>query len=419
MSMIKNMNIKMSLLFGLILLLGCGPSTRMGNRQNRFGTGLAVTSRVVNLPSSEKGFSAAVFIAEARYSDLQFIKTSEGYSAEVELTFSLQNKQRPEQVYLVDRRRKIDLKEYKETIDREKVLRVVETVAVPAGEYTAGVMAADRFGRNEGFIAKPQRVNDFLDQLALSEPLLTWDSLAAFQPDKLIPFRQNRYEKDFYTLVAVGGLKTEQPVVLQYELRDSEGKALFTGQTKFVPPTPVVYSTLPIPAAKLAMGVTVLKIVAEQNGVKTEASLSIYANVGVTPKPGQSLGLLVEPMRYIMDNKDWQALKEASPDERVKIFKVFWSARQPAAGQEENPLQAEFFVRVQEANFRYAWAGIEGWRADRGRIFIIYGDPDNVQRQRDNRGIGVYEVWIYAEAGRKFWFYDHNSDGDFRLISGG
>jgi len=416
----RNLFLLCGITLGMIILAGCGSPARNGNRQNRFGSGLIMAARAINLPAAEKSKGAVVFIAEMRYADLQFIKIRDGYSAEIELTFSLQEKGRPASVRLVDRRRKIDLKNFNETIDREKTLRVVEEMVVPVGEYAANVVVTDRYARNRGFASETPRVQDFLSGLNLSTPFLTTDSLARFQPDKLIPFRQNRFKKDFYTLFAIGGLQIGGQVNLQYELQDGEGKSLFNRQANFVAPEMIVYTSLPIPAGKLSMGMTVLKIVAEQNGVKANVSLSIYANVGVTPQPGQSIGSVLEPMRYIMDGKDWQALKEASPEERTKLFNAFWAARQPTTTkQDENPLLAEFFVRVQEANQRFTWVGIEGWRSDRGRIFIIYGEPDSIQRQRSARSNATVETWTYAEIGRQFVFYDFNNDGDLRLISGG
>ncbi len=128
-------------------------------------------------------------------------------------------------------------------------------------------------------------------------------------------------------------------------------------------------------------------------------------------------------MRYIMEGKDWQALKEAGPDERVKFFKEFWDSRQPLQSvplqdDEENPLLAEFFLRVEEANWRFDWSRLEGWRTDRGRIFIIYGEPDSIQRQHDQRRQSIFEIWTYREPGRQFVFQEYNNDGDFRLVSG-
>jgi GWxTD domain-containing protein len=411
----------MSLMLLLIFIFGCGRTAPDFDRQKRFGSTLIMSARILNLPAAVKGKGSIVFIAEMRYSDLQFVKIKDGYVAIAELTFSLQEKGHPEQVRLVDRRRQINLTNFNETNDREKLVRVVEEMTVPAGEYVANVVVADRYARSHGFVSETLRVQDFLSSLNLSALMLTTDSLARFQPDKLIPRRQSRFTKDFYTLFALGGLQAGRQVELRYELQDGEGKSLFSRQANFVAPETIVYTSLPIPAAKLAMGVTVLKIVAEQNGVKTDAFLSIYANVGVTPQSGQSLSAVIEPMRYIMEGRDWQKLKDASPEERTRLFNAFWAARQPTTTkQEENPLLAEFYVRLQEANARFRWATVEGWKSDRGRVFIIYGEPDNIQRQNDNRTIAaVYEIWTYTELGRKFWFYDYNNDGDFRLISGG
>jgi GWxTD domain-containing protein len=416
-----NKILRMSAIAWIILFFGCGRPAPNFNRQNRFGSTLIMSARILNLPAAVQGKGNIVFIAEMRYSDLQFVKVNDGYVAIAEMTFSLQGQGHPEQVRLVDRRRQVNLKNFNETSDREKLVRVVEEMVVPVGEYVANVVVTDRYARSQGFVSETLRVQDFLSSLNLSALMLTTDSLARFQPDKLIPVRQSRFKKDFYTLFALGGLQAGQQVMLHYELQDGEGKSLFSREANFVAPEMIIYTSLPIPADKLSMGVTVLKIVAEQNGVKADASLSIYANVGVNPQPGQSLSAILEPMRYIMDGKDWQALENASQEERTKLFNAFWAARQPTTTkQEENPLLAEFFVRVQEANVRFRWTTVEGWKSDRGRIFIIYGEPDIIQHQRDNRTVAaVYEIWTYTEIGRKFWFYDYNNDGDFRLISGG
>lgn len=411
-------------ILAMFMLIGCGRPTRNADRQSRFGFGPSVSAQFINLPATEPGQGKIVFIAEMRYPDLQFIKTAEGYSAEVELTFSLREMARPEKVYLLDRQRKIDLKDFAETVERDKVLRMVEQMVVPAGEYTASVVAIDRRAKRRDFLSQTLQVNDLRSGLHLVQPVLTWDSLTTFQPEAMIPLRQRRFTKDFYALLVIGGLQAGREMALQYELQDIEGKRLFERSLRFPAAEPIACTSVPIPFAKLGIGTTRLKVAIEQNGAKAEAMLPIYANVGFSPKQGQSLTTLIEPMRYIMDGKDWQALKDAGPDERLKIFKEFWDARQPLKSHplksdEENPLLAEFFLRVEEVNWRFAWGGQEGWRTDRGRIFIIYGEPDNIQRQQNQYGQITLEVWTYSWLGRRFVFQEYNNDGDFRLVAGG
>lgn len=414
----------LEILLAIVMLSGCGRSIRNVDRLNRLGFGPNMSARFINLPSAEKGHGTIVFVAEMRYANMQFVKTNDGYSAEVELTFSLQEKAHPEQVHLVDRQRKIALKDFAATVDRDKVLRVMEEMVVPAGEYMASVVVSDRHAKSQDFLSQRLRVNDLLSDLHLVQPILTWDSLTAFQPEAMIPLRQRRFTKDFYAFLVIGGLQAGREMALQYELQDNNGKRLFDHSLRLFAPEPIAYASVPIPFAKLSMGTTILQVAVEQNGAKAEASLPIYANVGFSPKQGQSLTTLIDPMRYIMDGKDWQALKEAGPEERLKIFKEFWGARQPLKrelleGEEENPLLAEFFLRVEEANWRFDWARLEGWRTDRGRIFIIYGEPDSIQRQQNQRRQTMLEIWTYSGPGRQFIFQESNNDGDFRLVAGG
>lgn len=411
-------------ILAIFILSGCGRSIRNVDRQSRFGFGPSVSARFINLPATEPGYGKIVFIAEVRYADLQFIKTNDGYSAELELTFSLQKKAHPEQVRLVDRPRKIDLRDFAETVERDKVLRVVEQMVVPVGEYAASVIGNDRYAKSRNVVSQPLQLNDLRSSLHLVQPILTWDSLTTFQPEAMIPFRQRRFTKDFYALLVIGGLQVGPEIALKYELQDHEGKRLFDRSLRLFVPEAIAYASVPMPFAKLSIGTTMLKVVVEQNGARAEAALPIYANVGFSPKQGQSLATLIDPMRYIMDGKDWHALKEAGPEERLKIFKEFWEARwlvkrEPVNDEEENPLLAEFFLRVEEANWRFHWGGQEGWRTDRGRIFIIYGEPDNIQRQQNQYGRITFEIWTYSELGRRFVFQEYNNDGDFRLVSGG
>lgn len=408
----------------IFIISGCNNSIRNDNRLYRFGFGPNMSARYLNLPAADSGRGTIVFVAELRYADMQFVKTADGYNAEVELTFSLREKARPEKVYLVDRQRKINMKDFAESIDRDKVLRVVEQMLVPAGEYTASVVVIDRYAKRRDFLSQALQVNDLRSGLYLGQPILTWDSLKTFQPDSIIPFRQRRFTKDFYAFLVIGGLQASREMTLKYELLDNEGKSLFDHSLRLFAPEPILYTSVPIPFARLSIGTTRLKVAVEQNSEKVEAVLPIYANVGFSPKQGQNLTTLIDPMRYIMEGKDWQALKGAGPEERLKIFREFWGARQPLKSaprkdNEENPLLAEFFLRVEEVNWRFAWGGQEGWRTDRGRIFIIYGEPDNVQRQQNQYGQITFEVWTYSELGRRFVFQEYNNDGDFRLVSGG
>jgi len=68
-------------------------------------------------------------------------------------------------------------------------------------------------------------------------------------------------------------------------------------------------------------------------------------------------------------------------------------------------------VRFSNKNFSIL---MHGWRSDRGRIYIIYGEPQIVdETYRDNRGYN-YQKWVYAN-GKEFLFIDRTMSGDYTL----
>ena len=73
----------------------------------------------------------------------------------------------------------------------------------------------------------------------------------------------------------------------------------------------------------------------------------------------------------------------------------------------------ELTERVNHANLNFSNLN-KGWRSDRGRIYIIYGPPDTVERY-SNQSDGIYEIWEYP-SGLKFIFLDRNGFGNFMLV---
>ena len=54
-----------------------------------------------------------------------------------------------------------------------------------------------------------------------------------------------------------------------------------------------------------------------------------------------------------------------------------------------------YFKRVNEANQRFEESFKEGWKSDRGRIFVLYGKPDDIERYPFETSTKSYEIWKY------------------------
>jgi GWxTD domain-containing protein len=87
---------------------------------------------------------------------------------------------------------------------------------------------------------------------------------------------------------------------------------------------------------------------------------------------------LNEDVTYIITDEERAAFKRLSTDEeREQFIEGFWLRRDPTPDTIENEFKEEHYRRIAYANERYA-SGIPGWKSDRGRIYITYGPPDEI-----------------------------------------
>ncbi len=85
-----------------------------------------------------------------------------------------------------------------------------------------------------------------------------------------------------------------------------------------------------------------------------------------------------EEVPYIITPEERAAWKKlTTDDEREQFIEAFWERRNPNPGSGENEFKEEYYRRIAYANEHYS-SGIPGWRTDRGRIYIMYGPPDEI-----------------------------------------
>jgi len=118
-------------------------------------------------------------------------------------------------------------------------------------------------------------------------------------------------------------------------------------------------------------------------------------------------------------------LKLQTDRERDLFIEAFWRHRDPTPGTPENEFKTEHYRRLAHANRYYGRsAPMPGWRTDRGRIYIILGEPNDIQRFEGKTGIYNSEVWFYQDkaeaglpAGFSLVFWQEANQGDYKLYS--
>ncbi|HKS96269.1 MAG TPA: GWxTD domain-containing protein [Terriglobia bacterium] len=97
---------------------------------------------------------------------------------------------------------------------------------------------------------------------------------------------------------------------------------------------------------------------------------------------------LDEEVPYIITPSERAAFKKlTTDDERESFIETFWERRNPNPGSPENEFKEEYYRRIAYANEHYA-SGIPGWKTDRGRIYITWGPPDEIDSHPSG---GTYE----------------------------
>jgi GWxTD domain-containing protein len=106
--------------------------------------------------------------------------------------------------------------------------------------------------------------------------------------------------------------------------------------------------------------------------------------------------------------------------EKKNYFFNFWENRKGNSG---SPLKAwtEYKAKVDYANQHFKAAHLEGWRTDRGRVLLVYGTPNDIERNPSSNSKHPYDIWrfnkIKTQANVRFIFYNPNeATADYVLI---
>jgi GWxTD domain-containing protein len=89
---------------------------------------------------------------------------------------------------------------------------------------------------------------------------------------------------------------------------------------------------------------------------------------------------LDEDVVWIITPEERAAFSQLKSDEeRDKFEEQFWVRRNPTPNSHENKAKDEHYRRIAFANLHFAKADAPGWKTDRGRIYIVYGAPDEIE----------------------------------------
>ncbi|MGE5175259.1 MAG: GWxTD domain-containing protein [Hyphomicrobiales bacterium] len=123
----------------------------------------------------------------------------------------------------------------------------------------------------------------------------------------------------------------------------------------------------------------------------------------------------IEVLRYIANDAEKREMETLKTEEaRRQFWTAFWKRRDPTPDTPQNEAMDEFYQRVLYANQHFS-VGTPGWKTDMGRIYIVYGKPDEVVRNPFNFDRPPEEIWYYYRERKTFVFVDRDGFGRYEL----
>ena len=135
---------------------------------------------------------------------------------------------------------------------------------------------------------------------------------------------------------------------------------------------------------------------------------------------------LDEEVVYIITPMEREVfLKLENDRERDLFIEAFWKQRDRLVGLPEGEARREHYRRISYVNQFYGRTSPRpAWKTDRGRVYIILGEPNDIQRFEGSSMVRNSEIWFYQgktklglPPGFNLVFFQEGSVGEYRLYS--
>ena len=140
--------------------------------------------------------------------------------------------------------------------------------------------------------------------------------------------------------------------------------------------------------------------------------------------PPEDRKWLEEEVVYIITDTERDVFLELDTvEQRQRLIRSFWSKRDPNPATPENEYRTEHYRRLEYANkFLARETFLPGWKTDRGRMYIILGEPREIQRYDGYNEIVPVQLWFYQGDPTKgipsffyLLFFKRNAVGEYQL----
>ena len=348
------------------------------------------------------------------YDELLFLRHDDGYRARFEIVVILYGDD-GEQVTGDTWRREVFVDEYDKTNSRRLAAREELELDAPPGEYLLKVEIRSPETRASGFVESMVEVPEISND-GLTLGTIVFEREGEGGDPLRNPAREYGEEDPVVRLsipvYASPGAEYELEVAVETsagETRKAQRDTLV--HREFLTSHARTFGVLDLEVGNYFAAVSVTEL----DGRETESRRARFRVVTSPKSWGEDFDKMIAQIGYVASREDIERLLDATPEMRDEVWEDFWRRNDPDPDTQENEFKIEFLRRLSEANARFRSA-VEGWQTDMGRVYIQYGEPDDVDSQPVGRMLNAWETWYYYSEHTKFIFVDREGFGEYTLV---
>ncbi|MBZ0200226.1 MAG: GWxTD domain-containing protein [Ignavibacteriaceae bacterium] len=360
-----------------------------------------------------------VFI-QVPYNEIQFVKSEKGFSAGYSVTISVFTDDKSTLISEKTFNEKVEVVNFEQTISGSNFNLSLRSFYLRPGAYLIRSEIEDKDSKQKSSTENLFEVRDYSSGSGISDIMLIARKTVVEGSNKILPnVNRNVFSKKdgipFYFEVYS---RTHHEVKINSKITENENIVydstevinIDSGKTKIF----FTVNSIELGLGNYLLQLTVVDMDNKIIGAAKKTFLSRWQGV---PSSIKDLDKAAKQLVYIAKEEEIDKIEEAiNRDEKIKAYLDFWKTKDPTPQTEDNPIFDEYYRRVAYANEKFSHY-TEGWKTDRGMVFIILGPPDNVDRHPFEFNTKPYEIWEYYDLNRQFIFVDETGFDDYRLIT--
>lgn len=371
----------------------------------------------ITTASSEKDLTNLDVYLKIAYDELQFIKNKNNFQAIYELSITIFNESGDRQEGRV-LRDTTEVNDFFQTNSREDFSILKTSFLIKHNNYRINIGLMDLDTRKTGFRRLNLSIPEYDNGLAVSDILLL-DYLKISESGEVIrtPNISNAFiseSSDFQAYYEIYGAKKK--IKVRTIVADIDGKEIYSAVFDAEPVDGVIKIYDSIKQDKLKFNRYMFTIEIGKGRKKVTKSKAFRVRWFGMAETITDLDKAVEYLTYIASGKEIRKMLASENEEKRQLFTSFWKKRDPSPESEVNELMIEYYKRIKFTNDNFA-SFQDGWKADMGMVYILYGTPNDIERHPFNINSKPYEVWYYYDLNRNFVFQDDNGFGDYKLVT--